>query len=108
MTRSVDLINSDPGRQLIRSTPSGGALTLEAIEAFEAARRLIARTKWSFEDWTEVIGRAVTLAQEIADRRGCTLKRVLKEQDIDLSPSTVSRLMSVMEKLDQVLTWREG
>lgn len=111
-------------RQLTLSTetdtrsnaPETTNLTTEEDKVFEDARVAANTIKdcaiKTFEAWIEVIGPAVVLAREIANRqtgRSNIFMRVIEQQALGdiLDKSTASRLEKIMAKLPEVLAWRE-
>jgi hypothetical protein len=82
----------------------------QASDIFEAAKEAAGLLKKTFEHWL-VIGKAVTVAREIADREGGrqTFMRLIEQQGLGkvVDKATASRLLRIMRNLDAVRAWRE-
>jgi hypothetical protein len=91
------------------NAPESEAITLEETEIFEAARRAVADLKTSYERWI-VIGRAVVLARDMANRRGGSskmVKRIIEQQELGfITGPDVSRLLRIMPRIEEVTAWR--
>jgi hypothetical protein len=86
------------------------AVTLGDTAIFEAARQAVTLLKKTFETWL-VIGTAVVRARDIADARGGgkTFMRLIEQQGLGpiVNKTTASVLLRIMERLPEVMAWRE-
>jgi hypothetical protein len=86
------------------------AMTLDDNEVFEDARQAATQLKRTFPNWM-VIGKAVVLARDIADRcgGGKTFMLLIEQQGLGriVDKTTASKLLRIMAELPAVTAWHE-